>query len=256
MEPKHVEYRYKAESSDTVVVFVHGIQGSPLQFDFLVHGLNGLYSIENLLLPGHGQTVREFSRSGFTQWQNYVDERVKKLHKEYRNIILVGHSMGGLLSAWTAKFYPEYIRGLFLMSVPLKIHVRYSYITNGFTAVFSKNDKDEVIAAARRGNSITASNPFHYLAGVLLYYELLRKSKSTRAVLQELRLPIVLVHSADDEIVSGRSLQYVSEKQNIQVVIVNNAGHYHYSQEAKEQIIRTLVDFIAMNTRHSFSSSM
>jgi carboxylesterase len=248
MKTSHMEYRYKSESSDTVIVFVHGIQGSPLQFDFLVERLKGLYSVENLLLPGHGKTVREFIKSDFIQWQHYVDERVKELHKEYRNIILVGHSMGSLLSAWAAKSFPEYICGLFLMAVPLKVHVRYSYIKNGFTIAFSKSDKDEVIAAARRGNSIAASNPFQYLAAAPLYYDLLRKSKSTRAVLYELQLPIVIVHSADDEIVSKRSLQYVKDKPNIQVVTVNNAGHYYSSQEAKEQISRTLKGFITEAT--------
>lgn len=245
MGPKHAEYRYRAESSDTVIVFVHGIQGSPRQFDFLVRGLGGLYSIENLLLPGHGETVREFVRSGFPQWQHYVDERVGALRKEYGNIILVGHSMGGLLSAWTAKSHPDSVSGLFLISVPLKFHVRYSYIKNGLAAAFGRNDKDEAVAAARRGNSIAASNPLQYLAGMPLYRALLRKSKATRAVFRELRLPIVLIHAADDGIVSGKSLQYVGEKRNIQTMIVNDAGHYHYSQEAKEQIVRALKDFIA-----------
>ena len=51
MEDQHVEYRYRSEASETVIVFVHGIHGSPLQFEHMIQKLNGAYSIENLLLP-------------------------------------------------------------------------------------------------------------------------------------------------------------------------------------------------------------
>ena len=245
MDSKHIEYHFKAETSDAVIVFIHGIQGSPLQFDFIIEKLNGAYSIENLLLPGHGKTASDFRSSTMTQWQNYVDERVEKLQKEYKHIILVGHSMGGLLSIQSAVSYPEQIRGLFLIALPLRIRVSYPCIKNSLCVAFSKKDTNEIIAAARKGNSISASNPFEYLAGIPRYIELLKKSKSTRALLEKLPLPIVIVHSANDELVSNKSLNYAKDKDNIEVITVNDSGHYYYSQGAQEKISDTLEEFIA-----------
>lgn len=248
MEANHTEYHYKSNTSDTVIVFIHGIQGSPLQFEFMIETLNRAYSIENLLLPGHGKTAREFIKSNIIRWQNYVDERVKKLQEEYKNIILVGHSMGCLLSVQSAISYPQHIRGLFLIAIPLNIHVSFPYIKNNLIVAFSKNESNEIILAARKGNSISASNPFEYLAAAPRYVELLKKSKSTRELLKKLELPVVIVQSANDEIISKKSLHHVEERQNIQVVIVSNSGHYYYSQEAKEHISTTLKGFIAENT--------
>ena len=245
METKHSEYHYKSETSDTVIVFIHGIQGSPLQFDFLIETLNGIYSIENLLLPGHGKTVREFIKSNIVQWQSYVDERVKKLQEEYKNIILVGHSMGCLLSVQSAITYPQHIRGLFLIAMPLNIHMSYPFIKNNLNVAFSKNDRTEIIAAARNGNSISASNPFEYLVGAPRYVELLKKSQSTRELLKEVELPMVIVQSANDEIVSNKSLRHVEKMHNIKVIIASNSGHYYYSHEAKEHISKILMGFIA-----------
>ncbi|MDP4152498.1 MAG: alpha/beta hydrolase [Bacillota bacterium] len=176
MEYKHIEYHYKLEKSDTVIVFIHGIQGSPLQLDYLIQMLNGLYSIENLLLPGHGKTAYDFRKSSMAQWQNYVDESVKKLQSEYKNIILVGHSMGCLLSVQSGISYPNQIRGLFLIAMPLNIHIKYSYIKNNLLAAFCKTDKNEIVAAARKGNSVSTSNPFEYVACIPRYIELLKKS--------------------------------------------------------------------------------
>lgn len=244
MEAKHCEYHYKSNTSDTVIVFIHGIQGSPLQFDYMIEKLNGSYSIENILLPGHGKTIKDFRNSSMTQWQNYVDEKVRQLQNVYKNIVIVGHSMGCLLSVQTAISYPQQIRGLFLTAMPLNIHISFPYIKNNLIVAFSKNDKNEIIAAARKGNSISAPTPFEYLAGIPRYIELFRKSKSTRKLLKILQLPIIVVQSANDEIVSNKSLCYVEERQNIQSVIVNGAGHYYYSQEAQEQISNTLKKFV------------
>ncbi len=245
MDTKHIEYHFKAETSDTVIVFIHGIQGSPLQFDYMTEKLSGRYSIENLLLPGHGKTASDFGNSNMAEWQNYVDERIIKLQQEYKNIILVGHSMGGLLSVQSAISYPQKIRGLFLIALPLCIHISYPCIKNSFSIAFSKKDRNDIIAAARKGNSISASNPFEYLAGTPRYIELLKKSKSTRALLEKLQLPIVIVHSANDELVSNKSLNYSKDRGNIQVITLNDSGHYYYSRAAQEKISDTLKEFIA-----------
>ncbi len=240
----HSAYYYKAEASDTVIVFVHGIQGSPQQFDFMIKALNKAYSIENLLLPGHGQTVKAFRRSSMLQWQQFLDGEVRKLQEDYKNIILVGHSMGCLLAVQSAISCPQRIRGLFLLAMPLNFHIRYSYIRNNLIVAFSKSEKSEVIAAARRGNSVSASQPFAYLTCIPRYAELLKKSKATRRLVEELTLPAVLVHLANDEIVSPKTLWHAVNRPNIQAVTVNHAGHYYFAQEAQVQICDLLKEFI------------
>ncbi|SHI16753.1 Serine aminopeptidase, S33 [Sporobacter termitidis DSM 10068] len=244
METAHLEYHYRLKTSDTVIVFIHGIQGSPLQFDYLIKKLHGTYSIENLLLPGHGKTMKAFIKSNINQWQNYVDERINLLEKDYENIILVGHSMGCLLSVQSALSYPQKIRGLYLIAMPLNIHVTYAYIKNNILIAFSKGEKNDVITAARKGNSTSVSNPFEYLTGIPRYIELLRKCKLTRVLIKRLQLPIVIVQSETDEIVSNKSLQHVENRQNIRVITAKASGHYYYSYEAQEQISQSLEDFI------------
>jgi len=245
MENMHSEYQYTSEKSDTVIVFIHGIQGSPLQFNYLIEGLNGSYSIENLLLPGHGKTVYDFSQSNIVQWQNYVDKKIGQLQNKYQNIILVGHSMGCLLSVNTTILHPQRIRGLFLISIPLKIHFTFTYIKNNLHVAFCKKDKNEITAAARKGNSILASSPFEYIKSIPRYIELINKSSSTKKQIEKLELPIIVVHSENDEIVSRKTLLYFENRQNAEFLVVKNSGHYYYSKEAREQILDTLMRFIA-----------
>jgi carboxylesterase len=246
MEGNHAEYSHRSETKNTVLVFVHGIHGSPRQFDELIEALGGRYSIENLLLPGHGMTTREFHGAHAAQWQNCVDERVGRLQKEFENIVLIGHSMGSLLAVQKAICRPRHIRGLFLMAMPLAVHISFPYIRNGLETAFSKKDRNETIAAGRRVHSVAASNPFAYLTGTPQYIELWKLWRATRERIRELKLPVIVVRSEKDEIVSRASLRYLKMRENIRVITAEHAGHYYYPPEDREKIARALRDFIRL----------
>jgi carboxylesterase len=244
MEKIHAEYSHRSDGSDTVLVFVHGIHGSPRQFDELIESLGGRYSIENLLLPGHGMTTREFHNSHVAQWQSCVDERVGRLQGEYENIVLIGHSMGSLLSVQTALARPRHIRGLFLMALPLAVHVTFPYIRNGLETSFCRKSRNKTIAAGRKAHSVAAAHPFAYLTGLPQYIELWKLWRATRERIGRLRLPVIVVQSAKDEIVSRASLRYLEKRENFRVVTAERAGHYYYPPEDREQIARILREFI------------
>lgn len=101
-------------NSQTVVVFVHGIQGSPSQFGWLMDVLPPETDFVNLLLPGHGRSVRAFRKAGKADWENTVSELVRLLSRTYRRIIWVGHSMGCLLGLHAARLMPDAFSALLL----------------------------------------------------------------------------------------------------------------------------------------------
>ena len=50
----------RLSDADTVVLCVHGIQGSPGQFDWLTKNIPEQIDYQCILLPGHGKTNEEF----------------------------------------------------------------------------------------------------------------------------------------------------------------------------------------------------
>jgi pimeloyl-ACP methyl ester carboxylesterase len=184
------------------------------------------------------------------RWQEYVDEKVRNARGKYRNIFLVGHSMGSLLAVHTALKDPENIRGLFLTAIPLVIRVTYSYFQNQMTIAFRKEHELEspVVSAARRLRSVSAVNPLEYLGGIGRLAELLRKSSEVRGRIGSLQLPVVVVHSENDEIVSGRSLNYVNGMQNVRIMIAEKSGHFYYAREVKDKMAAELTRFIVRET--------
>lgn len=93
-----------AAGADTVLLFIHGIVEGPAQFRPLFRAAErrGISAV-SLLLPGHGSDGRAFARSRMRQWQEYVDAAAAHLRRRYPHVVLVGHSMGGLLAMETCR---------------------------------------------------------------------------------------------------------------------------------------------------------
>ena len=54
------------------ILFVHGIQGTPKQFEHIIARLPESVLVRNLTLPGHGATTKEFRSSRAEQWLDAV----------------------------------------------------------------------------------------------------------------------------------------------------------------------------------------
>jgi carboxylesterase len=243
----HEEYRYTPEGADTAVIFVHGILGSPSQFTYLVDSLGSRITVANLLLPGHGGTVRDFARSGMAAWQSHVDACVAELAKTHRDILLVGHSMGCLLSVQAALTYPDHIRGLFMLAMPLVIRVPSPAVINRMKGALggdSGQDYAEWRLASEEAGSVSALRQLDYLPALPRFLELFIKSRKTRRLVARVAAPIFAVHSEFDETVSPRSLRYIEGLPGAAVMIARDSGHFYYPEQAKLLISDALARFM------------
>ena len=104
--------------SDVGVLFVHGIQGSPSQLDFLISRLPHSVTVCNVLLPGHGTTIREFRNSSSSQWLPAVRDAAQKMKSQCERLYFVGHSMGCLLGLLIENELPGVFSGMLLLCCP------------------------------------------------------------------------------------------------------------------------------------------
>lgn len=233
-----------AEQKRTGVLCIHGIQGSPRQFDWLIAALPGRTATENLLLPGHGGDVRTFRRSGMRQWQQCVDEAIGRMSAKCDSIVIVGHSMGCLLAIDACVRNPRKIQAMVLMACPLYLRPTLRYVRYAYRAATGKGLDDPYVAAAREANGVAASSPLAYLTCIKPYLHLLAKIPRVRRQLPKLTVPVLVIHSSRDEIVSGRSLKAFSRIPGAQSCTVPESGHFRYSDGAKDLILHSVLAFI------------
>lgn len=90
------------------VIVVHGFTSSPIATRPLGQRLAAEgYTVEVPLLPGHGTHYRELGRTRYADWFATIDHLVDHLGARCREVVLVGHSVGGTISLDVASRRPE-----------------------------------------------------------------------------------------------------------------------------------------------------
>lgn len=227
---EHKEYKRIVPEARVAILFVHGIVGTPNHFANFVSLVPGDVSVYNILLDGHGGSVRDFSHTSMQKWERQVRDAVDELTFSHTEVYIVAHSMGTLFAIDRA-IENEAVKGLFLFAVPLKIAPKPRMVSNLCKVYFDKIKPDDAVAlAAKRCYGIAQDkNPFHYVGWLPRYFELFAKAKQTRARLSMLQTPTVAYQSARDELVSGKSAKMLKQNTSVSVVELQNSGHYYYA---------------------------
>lgn len=231
----HNEYT-RINNSDTAVLMVHGILGTPRHFDSLISAFPEEWDIYNILLDGHGKGVSDFSNTSMKKWEKQVDETVCSLCGKYENIVILAHSMGTLLAISSTLKKPKKIRGLILLDVPLRMHLMPKAAVNALKVVFGKVSENDIEALATKNacSISTTKQLWKYIGWIPRYLELFKLAENIDCKLKNLKLPCCIFQSRHDELVSLFSLEPLKKIENANIKILSTSGHFCYSKSDTE----------------------
>jgi len=113
------------EHFTTGILVVHGFLASPAELRNLGDRLAARdYAVMGVRLAGHGTSPHELQKRPWGDWLASVRRGYEILSAFCDNIIIVGFSTGGALSAILAADRPEKLAGLVMASTPLKFRNR------------------------------------------------------------------------------------------------------------------------------------
>jgi pimeloyl-ACP methyl ester carboxylesterase len=101
-------------SDETAIVFLHGWLMSPQMWALSLEALRGKARCLAFWQPGHGKTTALGSKATMEEWADWVIQTLDEMN--IKTCVLVGHSMGGMVTMNTALKYPDRIRGIVLVS--------------------------------------------------------------------------------------------------------------------------------------------
>ncbi len=243
----HQPFQFELSNSKTAVLFIHGILEGPYQFRELAKiATEKGYSAYAILLPGHGGTGEQFAKSSQAQWRNTVERKIEQLEQKYDDLIIVGHSMGALLSLLMIPQHSK-IRKAFLIATPLKIRVNLQGIKVSLKAALGHiNEADPYLVAFYRIWSVRCAKPHTYLKWIPRYQDLFSLVRETRSILDQIQIPLGIVHNFKDEFVSDRSLDVFTRELvcEYDILKLKKSGHFYYVPEEKEQLHNYFEQFI------------
>lgn len=92
-------WREVHSDSAAVVLFLHGITGSPAAWSPVARAIAARgVSVSVPLLPGHGTSWQDLNRSSWSQWLASAVSELRTLQSEHDRVIVAGLSMGGALT--------------------------------------------------------------------------------------------------------------------------------------------------------------
>jgi len=233
--------------SPGIVLFIHGFMGSPHQFEALVElAREQEVSAASLLLPGHGAGSDEFKKSTKAMWQEHVDSALKRFSGEYERILLVGHSMGGLLSINAAVKQPEHVKGLMLICSPFKLASFSPRMFEGRRVQAFAREERPIQVAFNEGAGVEAGTRtlWHVIKPAT---DFLRVMHATKENLPKLRAPVTAFYSTGDEIVSIKSLDILRTGLTgtmLEGITLKDSDHAYFPLQEREMIENTLIERI------------
>lgn len=218
-------------AAQPAVVFLHGFQGSPHQFDFLNSTVREAgYIAYPLVLPGHGGEYRVFLENGRAEWLAFAEESLRSICARHTRVLLVGHSMGGLLNILATLQHSGTVCGLFCLALPLHLQVSFKGMRNNIKYATGLGRQDAFIKAAREFCGVTGVTLWNAPLMARQLLGLVRLSADARRALNQLNVPLIALHSQNDEWVSKRSVVTVRDAKVQEVIVLPESGHFLYPE--------------------------
>ena len=241
--------------ADTAVLFLHGISGTPRHFDKLLPLTDRVpshWSYCNLLLPGHGGKVTDFSRSSMKQWKEAAGKAFRDLCETHGRVILVGHSMGSLFAAELAAESPAKVAGLFLLAVPLRPWMRLSGIGRLLRLTFGclRVDNEWENALQLACGVEPTWKLWEYLGWIPRFLELFGEIYIARKVYRNMPLPGMAFQSGKDELVCRKSERILNMNPQLQIHILPESGHFYYAPEDRQTLLTSFENFLENIKKH------
>lgn len=229
-----------------VIIFVHGIASSAATFTRLIPMLSDKHRCIAIDLLGFGDSP---APAGATYT---IEEHVAAIHETINSLrlrapfVLVGHSLGALLSARFAAQHPERVSRLVLVSPPVYLSPaaigdpRVRAQVGAYLKVyeFLRQNKQFTIASAARiarlfglGDVLEVSErnwtPF------MLSLENCIESQTTVSDIAAVRVPIDVVYGAQDQFIAAGPMRIIGQLRQVTMHRVEVNDHLVRSRLAK-----------------------
>ncbi len=206
--------------SDKAIIMIHGLPSTPYSYQFASKAAyNEGYDVFVPLLPGFGTKPDDFAQTSYYQWYQYMKEYYLDKRSQYKHLYIIGTSMGGAMTLnlgedfSNSKTKPDAICSIaapvFLNNLRLKVVKSWLYYILRTVALFISTIKVDIHQGNDKENDgdelwIGYKGSF-VRVGLSFLYAL----KHIRKNLQEITVPIMVVHDKQDGTVSYKNLPYI-----------------------------------------------
>jgi carboxylesterase len=205
------------------------------------------------LLSGHGALSPEALRGvKWEAWMADADHAFQELGLEVERIIVIGHSMGALISLNLAARYPDKLDSLVLVAPAIKL---VSVLAPGRPFHFAAPLLSRIIKNWELKTDITGplykSCIPHYTwvptDAIISFFELI---KTSMRLLGRVKVPVLIVHNRCERTVLPESAiilynRIATEPSRKSIIWLERSGHQTFCDCERETAIQAIVDYVS-----------
>ncbi len=224
------------------VLIIHGFAGNLSDHEYLEHYLKekGGYDTYTFLLAGHEKKiVRNVTRE---DWIKSAESELNKIiERGYKDIYVIGHSMGGLIAGHLVGKYPQ-IKKVVLSAPAYKGLV---FTEKGISIFGSLRLGLRLMVDKDKTNSGVARRIFRVAPKETK--ELMQMMGEHQDDIFKIHIPTLILHGSKDEIVPVSSSKEVFDKIDSKCkvfVTINDITHPIFRTEKKEIACKIVLKFL------------
>ena len=210
------------KNRDEAVLLIHGFPTTPKMYSYATKRLDEAgYDAYAPLIPTFGSNIKDFEKTNYTQWFNYISSYYENLRKRYTKLYVLGISMGGAMTLNIGEKYsntPLAPDRLVVISAPVAYNnIRYGIYTNlkamfaPTLSLFIKNLGAKIIYSRPESND---GNEEWNGYGGLFIKQGLSLSKAfdrIRKDLKKISVPMFVMHDKNDKTVPFKNLAVIEK---------------------------------------------
>ena len=241
---RKIKYLFIKKKSQITIVFFHGFMSdmigakpTGIQKFCKKRKLNFL----KFEYSGHGKSTGKFVEGNISKWTNDAKELIKSKTKKDKNLIFIGSSMGSWIALNLFSFFKKKIKGFIgISSAP-------EFLEELMWKKFNKKIKKTIM-----NNKI-----YHLEHGEYTYpltRQLILDGRKNKVLNNKIRLriPIVLLHGTNDEVVPvnfSRKILKIFKKSKKKFIKIKNGDH---SLSRKSDLKKICNELNQMIKNHTF----
>lgn len=207
------------------VLVIHGFTGNLHDNEYLMNYLEyePSFDVYAKTLPGHDEG--RFANCKYTEWVSFVEEEIEQLiERGYRDIYVVGHSMGGILASIVACKYKE-VKKLVLVNAAFE----YFNFKQNKIDLLEKKDFDKYKSIIDK--AFRTSPSF-----IIEFTKLVKKYKN---IVLDINCDVLVLQSMDDEIVPLDTGEFIYDNLGTEkkcLTYLKNCSHEVLKGNRKEEV--------------------
>lgn len=221
------------------ILLIHGFAGGAYDYGDLPNDLEFIsnYKVFTYTLPGHNKSIiNNVTKDDWIKKSEYQIEKI--ISHGYKDIYVIGHSMGGVIASYLASKYKE-VKKLVLAAPAFqyfkfennKINILESIKV--VPTLFKDYDKSEVISRI-------------FKVPVSTIREFTSLVKEHHDDIKNIKCPTLIIHGTKDEIVPNSSTAYVYDNiksSSVLLVEFENLTHDLFINDRYDEVKNLIINY-------------